>query len=120
MSGRHLGPLWLDEFTAGHLQDLLHDELESLREQLHEQRDKAHRLDWARMKLRIQGLHEFHNSIASYLREPGEPPDDVVESFKAEVQRWSHEMPRSKANATAWKAQKAEERERRAKFLRDR
>lgn len=116
MSGRSLGPLWLDEFTAGYLEDLLHDELETLKEQLAEHRDNANGLAWANVKLQTMSIHRLWCSLHHHRGQLGEPLPDDVESRQQDVERWSHSMPRSKANAGAWAERKQAERERRARL----
>ena len=116
MSGRSLGPLWLDEFTAGYLEDLLHDELETLKEQLNEHRDNANDLAWAHVKLQTFGIHSLWYDLHDRRRQLGEPLADDVQSLQQDIERWSHSMPRSKANAVAWTEKKQAERERRARL----
>lgn len=114
MSGRQLGPLWISEFTAGYLEDLLHDELETLKEQLNEHRDNGNGMAWAHVKIQASDIHSLWCDLRYRREELGAPLPEHVESLQDDVKRWSHSMPRSNANSEAWRAKKQLDRERRA------
>lgn len=117
MTGRWLQPLTLDEFAAIQLHDILNDEMESLRVELHEHRDNGDGLAWARVKLSIGDLHAVWLSLDRQLRDLGNPPSDTFEAYMLEVKRWSERMPRSKANAAAHSAATRKRQELRARVL---
>ncbi len=117
MVGRRLEVLWLDELTAAHLEALLDAEMERLKVQLHEHRDNAHRIAWARVKLRMRGLHGIWGQISSQRRQLGVPPADVMKELRSNVERIAWEMPRSKANTEALRAERAARQAKRAAAL---
>lgn len=102
MYGRPVGPIWVDEFTAGYLYHILEDELESLTEQLHERRDNFDCRGWGYMKVRIDGLHDLWLAVDRLHRKLGDAPDEVLERYANHAVRTGERMPRSKANATEY------------------
>lgn len=99
MTGRELRPFVVDEFAAVLLHELIRDEMDSLRVELHEYRDKGDGLSWARLKLTIESLHSVWWMLDWQLRGMGDPSSETLEWYMADVVRTAERMPRSKANA---------------------
>lgn len=100
----------VDEFTAALLLELVEAEMERLKTAQDACRDAFDPEGWARIRLAVHGFHRVWSQLHSSLYHLGEPTQEVLESRDKDIQRMSHEIPRSKANSAAWRAVKASER----------
>lgn len=116
MSGRKLPVMLVDEFTASRLRHMIEAEMDRLKVQQNICRDNYRPLEWASIKIDIHGLDQVRSFLERGLSSLGEPDQEDKEDRLRNIERISYEMPRSKANDTAWRQAKAEQKAKREAF----